>query len=160
MAVRKRSFGRLRKLPSGRYQARYLAPDGIDRPAPHTFRAQREADDWLAEKQAELRVGDWTDPDAANVPFGPYAATWITERGISASTADLYRSLLRNHLAPTVVAELHSGKQMLKEPKSAVGKRIVAIPDLVTHLAIYAEAGPDGRVFIGAKKATPRRPLR
>ncbi|MDQ0842796.1 hypothetical protein QFZ68_002476 [Streptomyces sp. V1I6] len=32
----KRSFGRVRKLPSGRYQARYLAPDGIDRPAPHT----------------------------------------------------------------------------------------------------------------------------
>ncbi|MFD7442134.1 tyrosine-type recombinase/integrase [Streptomyces sp. NPDC059909] len=286
MAVRKRSFGRVRKLPSGRYQARYLAPDGMDRPAPHTFRTKREADDWLAEKQAELRAGDWTDPDAANVPFGPYAATWITERGISASTADLYRSLLRNHLAPTFgsvvlvditpamvrgwrvgrlnagagassvaksyallravlstavedrlirrnpcrvkgasvaptperptatvqevyalagaiqpryralvllaaftglrwgelvglrrrdldlaagtvrvrrnVAELHSGKQMLKEPKSAAGKRTVAIPavivtDLVTHLAIYAEVGPDGRVFIGAKKATPRR---
>ncbi|WP_254709823.1 site-specific integrase [Streptomyces lunaelactis] len=101
MAAKKRPFGRVRKLPSGRYQARYLAPDGIDRPAPHTFRTKREADDWLAERQAELRAGDWADPDAAKVPFGTYAATWITERGISASTADLYRSLLRNHLAPT-----------------------------------------------------------
>nr|WP_267808615.1 site-specific integrase [Streptomyces tirandamycinicus]MCY0984839.1 tyrosine-type recombinase/integrase [Streptomyces tirandamycinicus] len=218
--------------------------------------------------------------------FGAYAATWITERGISASTADLYRSLLRNHLGPTFgrvalgditpamvrawrvarldagagassvaksyalmravlmtavedrlirrnpcrvkgasvaptperptatvqevyalagaiqsryralvllaaftglrwgeliglrrrdldldagtvrvrrnVAELHSGKRLIKEPKSAAGRRTVAIPevivaDLVTHLAIYAEPGPDGRVFIGAKKATPRR---
>ncbi|MFI6933090.1 tyrosine-type recombinase/integrase [Streptomyces sp. NPDC050287] len=286
MAGRKRSFGRVRKLPSGRYQARYLAPDGTDRPAPHTFRTKREADDWLAERQAELRAGDWTDPDAARVPFGSYAATWIVERGISASTADLYRSLLRNHLAPTFdkvaladitpamvrawrvarldagagassvaksyallravlmtavddqlirrnpcrvkgasvaptperptatvqevydiagviqpryrvlillaaftglrwgeliglcrrdldldtgtlrvrrnVAELHSGKRLLKEPKSAAGKRTVAIPavivtDLATHLAVFAEPGPDGRVFVGAKGATPRR---
>ncbi|MFG3379640.1 tyrosine-type recombinase/integrase [Streptomyces sp. NPDC047999] len=286
MAAKKRTFGRVRKLPSGRYQARYLAPDGIDRPAPHTFRTKREADDWLAERQAELRAGDWTDPDASKVPFGSYAATWITERGISASTADLYRSLLRNHLGPTFdrvalgditpamvrawrvarldagtgassvakayallravlmtavedrlirrnpcrikgasaaptperptatvqevyeiagviqpryralvlvaaftglrwgeliglsrrdidldagtlrvrrnVAELHSGKRLVKEPKSAAGKRTVAIPDVIatdlaTHLAVFAEHGPDGRVFIGAKKATPRR---
>ncbi|MFF8604678.1 hypothetical protein ACF06X_01945 [Streptomyces sp. NPDC015346] len=40
MAGKKRSFGRVRKLPSGRYQARYPAPDGIDRPAPHTFRTK------------------------------------------------------------------------------------------------------------------------
>ncbi len=33
----KRHFGRIRKLPSGRYQARYPGPDGVDRPAPHTF---------------------------------------------------------------------------------------------------------------------------
>ncbi|MFF3324454.1 tyrosine-type recombinase/integrase [Streptomyces sp. NPDC002889] len=286
MAAKKRPFGRVRKLPSGRYQARYLALDGIDRPAPHTFRTKREADDWLAERQAELRAGDWTDPDASKVPFGSYAATWITERGISASTADLYRSLLRNHLAPTFdrvvladitpamvrawrvarldagagpssvaksyallravlmtavedrlirrnpcrvkgasvaptperptatvqevydlaaaiqpryralvllaaftglrwgelvglcrrdidlnggtlrvrrnVAELHSGKQLVKEPKSVAGKRTVAIPavivtDLATHLAVFAEPGSDGRIFIGAKKATPRR---
>ncbi|MHC5701451.1 tyrosine-type recombinase/integrase [Streptomyces tirandamycinicus] len=286
MAGKKRSFGRVRKLPSGRYQVRYLGLDGVDRPAPHTFRTKREADDWLADKQSELRAGEWTDPDAAKVSFGAYAATWITERGISASTADLYRSLLRNHLGPTFgrvalgditpamvrawrvarldagagassvaksyalmravlmtavedrlirrnpcrvkgasvaptperptatvqevyalagaiqsryralvllaaftglrwgeliglrrrdldldagtvrvrrnVAELHSGKRLIKEPKSAAGRRTVAIPevivaDLVTHLAIYAEPGPDGRVFIGAKKATPRR---
>lgn len=286
MAGKKRSFGRVRKLPSGRYQARYPGQDGIDRPAPHTFRTKREADDWLAERQAELRAGDWTDPDAARVTFGSYASTWITERGISASTADLYRSLLRNHLAPTFdsvaladitpamvrawrvarlgagagapsvaksyallravlmtavedrlirrnpcrvkrasvastperptatvqevydlagaiqpryralvllaaftglrwgeliglsrrdidldagtlrvrrnVAELHSGQRLVKEPKSAAGKRTVAIPaviatDLATHLTVYAEPGPDGRIFIGAKNATPRR---
>ena len=28
----KRRFGRVRKLPSGRFQARYPGPDGIDRP--------------------------------------------------------------------------------------------------------------------------------
>lgn len=36
-------------------------------------RTKREADDWLADMQTELRQGDWRDPDAANVPFGKYA---------------------------------------------------------------------------------------
>lgn len=55
MAGKKRQFGRVRKLPSGRYQARYLGPDGIDRPAPETFRTKRDADDWLADRQSEVR---------------------------------------------------------------------------------------------------------
>jgi hypothetical protein len=33
----KRRFGRVRQLPSGRWQARYLGPDGIDRPADRTL---------------------------------------------------------------------------------------------------------------------------
>ncbi|MDQ1009493.1 hypothetical protein QFZ82_003978 [Streptomyces sp. V4I23] len=65
----KRRFGRIRKLPSGRYQARYLGPDGVDRPAPHTFATARDADDWLAEQQTEIRRGDWVDPDAGAVNF-------------------------------------------------------------------------------------------
>ena len=36
----KRRFSRVRRLPSGRFQARYLAPDGKDRPAPQTFATQ------------------------------------------------------------------------------------------------------------------------
>ncbi|WP_307706425.1 hypothetical protein [Streptomyces sp. V1I6] len=60
------------------------------------------------------------------------------------------------------MAELHSGKRLMKEPKSAAGKRRVAIPaviatDLAPHLAVFAEPGPDRRFFIGGKKATPRR---
>ena len=33
---RRRRFGSIRKLPSGRYQARYSGPDGVDRPADDT----------------------------------------------------------------------------------------------------------------------------
>jgi hypothetical protein len=33
----KRRFGRVRRLPSGRFQARYHGPDGIDRPVAQTF---------------------------------------------------------------------------------------------------------------------------
>ena len=38
----KRRFGRVRRLPSGRYQARYRGPAGLDRPAPGTFATKTE----------------------------------------------------------------------------------------------------------------------
>ncbi|MER7396959.1 tyrosine-type recombinase/integrase [Streptomyces sp. NPDC000151] len=101
MAGKKRSFGRVRKLPSGRYQARYLGPDGIDRPAPETFRTKKEADDWLADRQSELRSGDWQDPAAGAVNFKVYALQWVDERGLAATTDELYRRLLRLHILPT-----------------------------------------------------------
>ncbi|NED74080.1 site-specific integrase [Streptomyces sp. SID9944] len=286
MAGKRRQFGRVRKLPSGRYQARYRGPDGVDRPAPETFRTKREADDWLADRQSELRQRDWRDPDAGNVPFGDYAAAWVKERPLAPRTAELYASLLRLHLAPTfgamaladitpaavrtwrrarldagvgpstvakayallrtvmgtavqddlirrnpcqikngstvvtperptasipevfaiadriqprykvlvllaafcglrwgelvalhrsdidlehgmirvrgAVSELTSGQRVYKAPKSAAGKRLVAVPAsvlplLITHMKVFAESGADGRVFVGAKKATPRR---
>ncbi|MFH9977815.1 tyrosine-type recombinase/integrase [Streptomyces sp. NPDC017179] len=286
MAGKRRQFGRVRKLPSGRYQARYVGPDGALRPAPDTFRTKREADEWLADKQTEMRRGDWHDPDAGKVSFGSYAAAWVNERELTTRTRQLYESLLRLHLEPTfggvnvaeisapfvrrwradklaagtgpttvakayallrailatavsdqmirrnpcqikgastvhtperptatvqevydladaiqpryralvlmagflglrwgelvglhrrdldldhgtvrvrrAVAELTNGQREIKAPKSAAGKRTVSIPDVIVadirdHLDKYAEPGADGRVFIGAKGATPRR---
>ncbi|MDT9682561.1 tyrosine-type recombinase/integrase [Streptomyces sp. TRM76323] len=98
---RRRTFGSVRKLPSGRYQARYPGPDGILRPAPDTFATARDADDWLAEKQTEIRRGDWQDPDAGAVNFTEYALQWVDERGLAATTDELYRRLLRLHILPT-----------------------------------------------------------
>jgi hypothetical protein len=72
----KRRFGRVRELPSGRRQARYKGPDGIDRPAPHTFDSKASADRWLTLQEAEIIRGDWIDPDAGRVNFAEYAATW------------------------------------------------------------------------------------
>ncbi|MEV5274927.1 tyrosine-type recombinase/integrase [Streptomyces werraensis] len=286
MAGKRRQFGRVRKLPSGRYQARYVGPDGQLRPAPETFRTKRDADAWLADKQTEMRRGDWHDPDAGRVPFESYADAWIKEREVTTRTRQLYASLLRRHLAPTfgpvnvadispplvrrwradklaagtgpttvakayallrailgtavadqmirrnpctikgasvvhtperptatvqevydladaiqpryralvlmagflglrwgeliglhrrdvdldhaavrvrrAVAELNNGQREIKAPKSAAGKRTVSIPaailpDIREHLNRYAEPGADGRVFVGAKGATPRR---
>ncbi|MFJ5294022.1 tyrosine-type recombinase/integrase [Streptomyces sp. NPDC088348] len=284
--AKRRPFGRVRKLPSGRYQARYRGPDGLDRPAPETFRTKRDADDWLADMQTELRQGDWRDPDAAKVPFQKYAEAWVAERPLALSTAELYGILVRVHLVPTFgrlaiaditpaavrtwrrarldagvgpttvakayallrtimgtavsdelirrnpcqiknggtvhtperptasileafaiaeagqaryralvllaafcglrwgeliglrrqdvdldagmirvrgsMSELNSGQRVYKAPKSEAGKRTVAIPSsvlpvIVRHMKQYAERGADGRVFVGAKGATPRR---
>lgn len=99
---RRRRFGRIRQLPSGRFQVRYPGPDGVDRPAPDTFRTKTEAADWLTKKEAEMLVGDWVDPTAGQVAFTAYAETWISERpGLRPNTVHTYSYLLRRHLTPT-----------------------------------------------------------
>jgi integrase len=97
----KRRFGRVRRLPSGRYQARYLAPDGTDRPAPQTFATKKAAEVWLTMQESEIKRGDWLDQSAGAVPFAKYAADWLDQRQLSPKTAQLYELLLRLHLAPT-----------------------------------------------------------
>ncbi|MGW9455512.1 tyrosine-type recombinase/integrase [Streptomyces globisporus] len=97
---KRRTFGAVRKLPSGRYQARYPGPDGVMRPAPDTFTTSRDADDWLAEKRTEIRRGDWQDPDAGAVDFREYALLWVKERRLSQTTEELYHRLLRLHILP------------------------------------------------------------
>jgi hypothetical protein len=61
---RRRRFGAVRRLPSGRYQARYPGPDGVVRPADDTFETKSQAEVWLARKEAEILEGDWIAPDA------------------------------------------------------------------------------------------------
>ena len=97
----KRRFGRVRQLPSGRWQARYLGPDDIDRPAPETFGTKTDAAVWLTVKEAEIRQGEWIDPDASAVLIADYGATWIDERpGLRPKAVLIYASLLKLHIAP------------------------------------------------------------
>ena len=96
----KRRFGRVRRLPSGRWQARYPGPDGVDRAAPQTFGSKSEAEVWLTLKEAEIRRGDWLDPEAGKVRFGDYATSWVNDHVLKPRTAELYQGLLKNHLAP------------------------------------------------------------
>jgi hypothetical protein len=94
-----RSFGTIRKLPSGRWQARYRGPDGLLRSAQHTFAYKADANKWLALIEAELLGGEWIDPEAGRLPFVEYATAWIDERpGLRPKTIQLYRYLLRPHL--------------------------------------------------------------
>jgi integrase len=101
MTGSRRYFGNVRKRESGRYQARYRAPDGKLRAAPHTFTRKSDAVRWLAFKEAEIKRGDWIDPDRGSVTFGDYAGQWLEDRVLKVRTVDLYRALLRNHLLPT-----------------------------------------------------------
>jgi Phage integrase, N-terminal SAM-like domain len=96
----KRRFGRVRRLSSGRFQARYLSPDGQDRPAPDTFDSKTAAELWLARKEIEIRDGDWIDPDLGKMAFREYADRWVEDRMLKPRTEELYRGLLKNHLLP------------------------------------------------------------
>lgn len=104
----KRGFGSIRKLPSGRYQARYTGPDGGEHKAPKTFGARIDAEAWLTDRRREIDRGLWNpaDADQIEVPkFEPYADEWLRTRltngrPLKVRTRDHYRALLDQHLIP------------------------------------------------------------
>lgn len=99
-ARRKRRFGSIRELPSGRWQARYRAPDGQMRSAPQTFLRERDADQWLSVAESELLRGEWIDPWLAEVKLADFGQRWIKERPVKPRTRDDYEGIFRNHIVP------------------------------------------------------------
>ena len=99
-AKRGRQFGNIRKLSSGRYQARYRGPDGKLRPAPSTFQRKTDAARWLSLKETEISKGEWIAPELGAQAFREYAGHWMRDRVLKARTAELYDGLLTNHLFP------------------------------------------------------------
>lgn len=103
MAGKRRHFGSVRRLPSGRYQVRYRAEDGRMRPAPKTFAKQADAQAWLTVAESQILRGEWLDPDRGRLQFGPYAERWLIERPrLRPRTVELYELLLRRHINPTL----------------------------------------------------------
>jgi integrase len=100
---RGRPFGSLRVLPSGRIQVRYIGSDGLRHTGPQTFGTKSEARRWLAMVEADIARGTWDDSVVEGEPLGGYAARWIRERpGLSERSVELYETLLRLHIAPTL----------------------------------------------------------
>lgn len=100
---RRRGFGAIRKLPSGRYQASYVGTDLIRYTAPTTFEAEIDAEGWLTDQRRALAADTWAPPAPKDAPvtFSDYAGPWLTMRQVKPSTKALYESLLRNHITPT-----------------------------------------------------------
>jgi len=97
----RRRFGAIRQLPSGQWQVRYPGPDGMMRPADKTFRTKTEAAEWLVDKEAEIRAGDWIDPEAGKITLAKYAESWVAERPkIRPTTRERSTTLVRLHIAP------------------------------------------------------------
>lgn len=97
----KRTFGEVSKLPSGRFRARYSAPDGQRHSAPHTFTTKGDADAWLTLRRSEVLRDEWVPPTATRTTFGPYAETWLADRDLKPRTRAHYRKLLDNQILPT-----------------------------------------------------------
>lgn len=118
MARQRRSFGRLRKLPSGRYQAAYTGPDDRVYSAPSTFAAKVDAEAWLTDRRREIDRELWSPPatagqakakKSAKVTFGDYSETWLANRMVKGGplkprTREHYRKLLDQQILPTFKA--------------------------------------------------------
>lgn len=100
----RRAFGRIRKLPSGRFQARYPGPDGVLRAADQTFATTTDADRWLARKRIEMEEGRWLDPAEGRTTVRDWSARWLTAVSpqLKHKTQASYRSLINSLIVPAL----------------------------------------------------------
>jgi integrase len=104
----RRAFGQIQRLPSKRYRARYMGPDGVRHNAPRTFDARIDAEAWLTDERRLLVAGTWTPPATRANPsvtrrahtLGGYADAWLADRPLKPRTREHYAALIRNQLAP------------------------------------------------------------
>ncbi len=114
MARGRTSWGSVRRLPSGRYQARYRI-DAVTHVAPSTFRTKRDADVFLARVRTDIERGVWVDPEAGKITVREYAIRWLRERpNLRPRTVELYEGELRLHILPVLgdleLSQLSSGR--------------------------------------------------
>ncbi len=114
----RRSFGAIRKLPSGCYQATYRR-DGKQHAQTFPEKATlKEVREYLDTIHADIVRGKWVDPVVQDVAFSEYAEDWLAsgvKRGrISPTTEAKYRGLLDRHLikqfGPTHLGDIKSVK--------------------------------------------------
>ena len=67
-------FGRIRKLPSGRYQAGYVGPDLVLHKATATFETLFDARGWLTDERRRIDAGNWTAPERRIISAIPGSA--------------------------------------------------------------------------------------
>ncbi len=98
----RRRFGSVRRLPSGRWQARYWDAADNRIGAPSTFATKGDAQRWLSAAETDMSRGDWHDPRLGDVPFRDWADRWMATKAptLGVATQDLYRYLLRKHVVP------------------------------------------------------------
>jgi hypothetical protein len=97
MARTKKSDFGVRRLPSGKYQGRYDAPNGSRRSA-GTFDTQSAALKAAKAKSVEVDSGTWRERAAAQ-SFRTYAEREVRIRDVGESTKRNYRSLLAGPLS-------------------------------------------------------------
>jgi integrase len=100
------SFGRIRKLPSGRYQAGYIGPDlALHNCTTGTFDTLMDARAWLTDERRRVQAGIWVAPAVRNhaqqpATLKPFAEAWLASRQLKPRTVAFYQSLLDGKILP------------------------------------------------------------
>jgi integrase len=98
----RREYGNVRRLPSGRWQARYRDRGGRLIPASGTFASKGDAAAWLAKVQTDRSRGEFVDHRAGRVTVAAFAEQFLAGRILADRTVDTYRGLLDSHILPTL----------------------------------------------------------
>jgi len=97
----KRQFGAIRKLPSGRWQARFRDRSGVLVTAPMTFATKKEANGFLASIETDLARGTFIDPRGGRTTLKEWTELWLARAGKRANTVARDRQAL-NVFLPTL----------------------------------------------------------
>jgi integrase len=99
----RRTFGSIRPLSKGRFQARYIGPDGHRYNGPQPFTSRKNASAFLSKVETEISAGKWhspSTPKAEKHTFGPYAVDWVEHRPLTPKTRAHYQRILDKILVP------------------------------------------------------------
>lgn len=172
----RRSFGTTRKLPSGRYQARYYSPDGKRHSSPGTFLTKADANRWLAKVETDISAGKWQDPAQAETTLRAYADAWLSQRTVKGNplaprTLQTYRYSLEQYifprlgrhklstLTPALVRTWHSEVLTVHGPTPARQSYALLRAILNTAVADDALARNPCRIAGAGQASAPERPL-
>jgi integrase len=106
---RRRKFGTLRAMRSGRIQASYVYDDGKRYFATHTYDNRTDAEGWLANERKLIELGEWSPPESraalkvlAGVTLREYTEQWMKHRDLTPKTRALYTRLLNSRILPAL----------------------------------------------------------
>ena len=98
--MRRKGSGTTRKLPSGRYQARIIRPDGT-RESLGTYRTKTEAERALVRAEAEQIEGEWEPTPDNPGTVGEWAEKWLDgAHHLKPKTVAGHIQMLHKHVLP------------------------------------------------------------
>ncbi len=153
----RRRFGRVRKLPSGHYQAGYLAPDGSVIYAERTFPTKAVADRFLVLTESEMLSGTWTAPERRRETVSEWAERWWRRDHLRRSTAVRDNGYLRRYILPELgalpLAEID--RETVQAWADKLGERLA--PATVKQALLLFGQLVDGAVEDGLLRSRPWR---
>jgi integrase len=92
----------IKRVPSGKWRARYRDLSGKEHASHHDTRAK--AQQWLDLQTAAIVRGDWIEPKAARTTLKEYSATWLERMrpGWRPATAASVENSLDKHVLPVL----------------------------------------------------------
>ena len=99
---RRRTFGTVVRLPSGRYRARYFY-QGVFHNAPETYRAVADANAWLTVEESKILQGTWVPVAGSAMTVAGLADKWLASNPLKRdSSRSRDASTVKHYVKPVI----------------------------------------------------------